>query len=269
MVNYSTLGDAKAPTYTPTTQRHSSALADQYYGHEETAKMCARFITHLFSCPDIPPATSQSTVTPSLAHFVAYALYRTRLHLSVTFCAFYLLSRLKSRFPTVCSASGHRLYISALILASKMIRDGTYLNKTWCAVSRGMFTLREINRMEREMCGYLEWALNVKPEDLHDFEAMIRKEYGSALPMPTLVAAPIPRKPAEPRKQPTADPANGDPDTSPVSIPPSPSHSHSDSTSPASSTCQTLPSANPVKILTKNVTPFERSQPFAYIAPSI
>ncbi|KAG9096133.1 hypothetical protein FS749_009072 [Ceratobasidium sp. UAMH 11750] len=90
---------AKAPAHAPATQKFSSAPADQYYGHEDTAKMCARFITHLFSCPDVPPATSQSAVTPSLAHFVAYALHRTRLHSSVTFCALYLLSRLKNRFP--------------------------------------------------------------------------------------------------------------------------------------------------------------------------
>ncbi|QRV98145.1 Cyclin, N-terminal domain [Ceratobasidium sp. AG-Ba] len=250
-----------------TTQAKYSSTPDQFYGHEDTAKMCARFITHLFSCPDVPPATSSSAVTPSLAHFVAYALHRTRLHSSVTFCALYLLSRLKNRFPAARGSSGHRLYISAFMIASKVICDDTYSNKSWCVVGQGMFTLREINQMEREMCGYLEWVLNVKPEDLRDFEAMVRKEYGSASAAPAPVAVPIPRQPVEPRKQSSADYANGNPYPSPVSTPPSPSHSNS--TSPASSTCQTPPSADPVKVPTKDVAPVERSQPFAYAAPSV
>ena len=258
---------AKAPAHTQATQKYSSAPADQYYGHEDTAKMCARFITHLFSCPDVPPATSQAAVTPSLAHFVAYALHRTRLHSSVTFCALYLLSRLKNRFPAARGSSGHRLYISAFMIASKVICDDTYSNKSWCVVGQGMFTLREINQMEREMCGYLEWVLNVKPEDLRDFEAMVRKEYGSASPAPAPVSVPIPRQPAESRKQPAADYANPNPYPSPISTPPTPSHSNS--TSPASSTCQTPPSADPVKVPAKDVAPVERSQPFAYAAPSV
>ncbi|CCO29291.1 hypothetical protein BN14_03299 [Rhizoctonia solani AG-1 IB] len=209
-----------------TQPKYTSAPADQYYGHEETAKMCARFITHLFSCPDVPPATSQSVVTPSLAHFVAYALHRTRLHSSVTFCALYLLSRLKNRFPAARGSSGHRLYISAFMIASKVICDDTYSNKSWCVVGQGMFTLREINQMEREMCGYLEWCLNVKPEDLHDFEAMVRKEYGSASAAPIPVVVPAPARP------------------------------------------QSSPGNNPVKVSAKDV-PVERSQPFAYAAPSV
>ncbi|KAG8734689.1 hypothetical protein FRC10_011535 [Ceratobasidium sp. 414] len=256
MTYYWTRSDAKASANTPATQEYP------YYNHEDTAKMCARFITHLFSCPNVLPATSQSTVTPNLAHFVAYALHHTRLHSSVTFHALYLLSCLKSRFPTVRSASGHRLYISALLLASKVTRDGGYLNKTWCVVSQGMFTLREINQMEREMCGFLEWALNVKPEDLRDFEAMVRKEYGSASPTPALAAVPI-----ELRKQLTADYANANPYPSPFSTPPSPSHSNS--TSPASSMCQTPPFASLVKVLAEDVTPLEQSQPFVYATPSV
>ncbi|CAE6350386.1 hypothetical protein RSOLAG22IIIB_04743 [Rhizoctonia solani] len=256
---------ATKATQSQTQTKYTSAPADQYYGHEDTAKMCARFITHLFSCPDVPPATSQSAVTPSLAQFVAYALHRTRLHSSVTFCALYLLSRLKNRFPAARGSSGHRLYISAFMIASKVICDDTYSNKSWCVVGQGMFTLREINQMEREMCGYLEWCLNVKPEDLRDFELMVRKEYGSAsaAPVPVTVQAP-PRPTAEPRK-PSND-YSSNPYPSPVSTPPSPSHSNS--TSPASSTCQTPPSADPVKVSSKDV-PVERSQPFAYAAPSV
>ena len=51
--------------------------------------------------------------------------------------------------------------ISTYMIASKVMCDDTYSNKSWGIVAQGMFTLCEINQMEREMCGYLEWELNV------------------------------------------------------------------------------------------------------------
>ena len=56
------------------------------------------------------------------------------------------------------------------MIASKIICDDTYSNKSWCIVGQGMFTLHEINQMERKMWSYLEWQLNVEPSILHDFE---------------------------------------------------------------------------------------------------
>jgi hypothetical protein len=53
------------------------------------------------------------------------------------------------------------------MLASKVIYDDTYSNKSWSIVGQGMFALREINQMEREMCSYLEWQLKVAPTALH------------------------------------------------------------------------------------------------------
>lgn len=159
---------------------------DPYYGNEETAKVCARFVTHLFACPDLPPPSSSNPPTPSppLAMFIAYALHRTRLHASVTFAALYLLQRLKARFPAARGSSGHRLFISAFMLASKVICDDTYSNKSWSIVGQGMFALREINQMEREMCSYLEWQLNVEPTQLREFEGKVRKDFKGQGPYP-------------------------------------------------------------------------------------
>lgn len=66
------------------------------------------------------------------------------------------------------------------MLASKVVCDDTYSNKSWAVVGQGMFALREINQMEREMCGYLEWQLNVPREDLEGFEAEVRRVFGIA-----------------------------------------------------------------------------------------
>ncbi|EIW54464.1 uncharacterized protein TRAVEDRAFT_52169 [Trametes versicolor FP-101664 SS1] len=127
-----------------------AAVTDPYYGHEETAKLCSRFVTHLFTCPDLPPLSTSIPPAPSpaLGNFIAYALHRTRLHTSVTFAALYLLQRLKARFPAARGSSGHRLFISAFMIASKVICDDTYSNKSWSIVGQGMFALREINQMD-------------------------------------------------------------------------------------------------------------------------
>ncbi|KAG2063270.1 hypothetical protein BDR04DRAFT_988616, partial [Suillus decipiens] len=145
----------------------------------------ARFITHPFACPEYPPSPSNSQV--KLPHFISYALHRMKLRTSVTFAALVLLQRLKARFPTAHGSSGHRLFVSAFMLASKVICDDTYSNKSWSIVAQGMFQLREINRMERDMCQYLEWELNVDPVTLGEFEDMVKKDFIGQGPYPTYI----------------------------------------------------------------------------------
>lgn len=135
-------------------------------------------ITSLFQCPNIPTATAPGAPTPTLAHFVAYALHRTRLPSIVTFAALLLLQRLKAKFPAARGSSGHRLFISAFMISSKVICDDTYSNQSWGIVAQKMFALKEINQMEREMCGYLEWNLNVGGEEVVSFEQNVRAEFG-------------------------------------------------------------------------------------------
>jgi hypothetical protein len=55
------------------------------------------------------------------------------------------------------------LFISAFMISSKVICNDTYLHKSWGIVGQGMFQLREVNQMEREMCQYLDWELSVSP----------------------------------------------------------------------------------------------------------
>ncbi|KDQ13592.1 hypothetical protein BOTBODRAFT_33598, partial [Botryobasidium botryosum FD-172 SS1] len=288
--------------------------SDAYYGHEEPAKLASAFITNLFACPELPPPSSAnpSSPSPTLAQFIAYSLHRTRLHSSVTFAALFLLNRLKGRFPAARGSSGHRLFISAFMIASKIICDDTYSNKSWCVVGQGMFSLREINQMEREMCAYLEWVLTVPKEELEVFEAELKKEYGadrspktmlpivtaSSLPTPPRSAAgsvvslaaaaglatpPMDSMDSMPRaahhhSSPSDDKlAYPSPEASPISLSPS----HSDSSTPASSTCQTPPSvessspmtepdsAMPKSIKTggRTVPRIVRDPSFAFAAP--
>jgi hypothetical protein len=113
---------------------------------------------------------------------VTYALHCTCLHVSATFAALYLLWCLKQHFPAAHGSSGRRLFLSAFMIASKVICDNTYSNKSWLIVHQGMFALCEVNQMECEMCVYLNWELNADPNCLKQFEALIREGFSDPSP---------------------------------------------------------------------------------------
>jgi hypothetical protein len=131
----------------------------------------------MFQSPNIPRATRPGNLTPTLPLFVAYALHRTRLPSIVTFAALLLLQRLKMRFPNARGSCGHRLFLSAFMIASKVICDDTYSNHSWSIVAQQMFGLQEINQMEREMCSYLQWNINIQGDEVVEFAARIRADH--------------------------------------------------------------------------------------------
>jgi hypothetical protein len=135
------------PFFLPSSQLVPQAVpskVDPFYGHEYITRLCARFIRDLFACPEYLPAPfanhthAQSTKLP---YFIAYALHRTKLHQSVKFPALVLLQRPNAWFPAAHGSSGHRLFISAFKIASKVMCDDTYSNKSWGIVAQGMFSL--------------------------------------------------------------------------------------------------------------------------------
>lgn len=180
----SSTASAKASSSSTKSSSSKSTQQDRFYGYRETSELCERFILYLFACPlDSTSAsaslpTSNGNPAPRLSEFIAYALYRTRLPEAVTYQALYLLLRLKIRFPAARGSSGHRLFISALMIASKSSCDDTYSNKSWAIVGQGLFSLREINQMERELFGYLGYKVNVSPEDLEMFTYQLEQDCG-------------------------------------------------------------------------------------------
>jgi hypothetical protein len=71
------------------------------------------------------------------------------------------------------------------MIASKVMCDDTYSNKSWRIAAQFMFSLPEINKMECEMCAFLEWRLNVDAKTLETFQSMIRNHFNC--PGPYLV----------------------------------------------------------------------------------
>ncbi|KAG1789235.1 hypothetical protein EV424DRAFT_1624410 [Suillus variegatus] len=125
---------------------------------------------------------------------------------------------LKARFPTAWGSSGHRLFVSAFMLASKVICDNTYSNKSWSIVAQGMFQLREINQMERKMYQYLEWELNVDLVTLREFEDMVKKDFAGQGPYLTYILPSSSKTTPPPTTNPFPPP--------PAALAPMPSYGH-------------------------------------------
>jgi len=81
-----------------------------YYGHEHILCLCAKFLTHLLTCPELPPSSLGSTV--KLPYFIAYALHCSKLHPSLTFAALQLP---KAHFPASWGSLGHCLFVSVFM----------------------------------------------------------------------------------------------------------------------------------------------------------
>ncbi|GAA5862473.1 hypothetical protein JCM1840_004194 [Sporobolomyces johnsonii] len=177
--------------------------ADRYYGFEDQARLCEHVITSLFSVgpqrtvgrpgidtPPLSPKPGQPQV-PQLGEFIAYALYRTRLPVSITHQALLLLTRLKTRYPSArgTSTSPHRLFLSSLMLSSKISMDDTYSNKSWQVVGQGLFELKEVNQMERELFAFLGWNVVVRDEELAAWVEEVVVPYEAQRELATSLAA--------------------------------------------------------------------------------
>ncbi|CEQ38718.1 SPOSA6832_00185 [Sporobolomyces salmonicolor] len=177
--------------------------ADRYYGFEDQARLCEHVITSLFAVgpqptvgrpgidtPPLSPKPGQSQV-PQLGEFIAYALYRTRLPVSITHQALLLLTRLKARYPSArgTSTSPHRLFLSSLMLSSKISMDDTYSNKSWQVVGQGLFELKEVNQMERELFAFLGWNVVVRDEELAAWVEEVVVPYEAQRALATSLAA--------------------------------------------------------------------------------
>jgi hypothetical protein len=94
------------------------------------------------------------------------------------------------------------------MIASKVICDDTYSNKSRAVVSQGMFSLREINRLERELCPYLDWEITFGPSVLADFEASVKRDGKGPGPYPAYSPQLVSGKVAAPSSSSTSPPSN-------------------------------------------------------------
>ncbi|PIL33467.1 hypothetical protein GSI_04090 [Ganoderma sinense ZZ0214-1] len=189
-------------------------LMDRHLAREETARVCTNFIKHLFGCPELPPNPPPSILP--LKQFIAYIIHRAAHPPLVPIAALFLVERVKTRLPTIDVPCGHRLFLAAYIVVSKLLIDVNYSNYQWSRTAHALFSLEDINQMERDLLACLEWDLQIQPDALVEFEARVRCIFTSLGPYPTYVLPAATHAPTLFSSRPTAEAAN-----SPAGVTPS------------------------------------------------
>lgn len=171
---------------------------DPYYGRRDFAKLCARFIRHLFQCPDSPPTTGSPFDDPPipLAKFIAYALHRSNMSDCMAFSALYLLQRLKIRYPAAKDGdgmAGHRMFLPALRIVSQSRSSTDY----WVDAGGGLFHGDQVDGAERDLRYFLSNYVEIDPAALREFERLVRRDFAGRGPYPNYAEthASLPGKP--------------------------------------------------------------------------
>lgn len=120
---------------------------------------------------------------PNLQNFVRDVCQRNHVAPCVLVVALIYLDRLKRNLSNMPGrAKGkfdtpYKIFLAAILVASKYTEDNNLRNSTICAVSGNLFTVKEINEMERSFLGLIKYELWVNMEEVRQFV----EKYGSEL----------------------------------------------------------------------------------------
>lgn len=108
---------------------------------------------------------------PSLMTFLTKLVRYTNVYAGTLMATLVYLNRLKNRLPK--NAQGlpctrHRILLSCLILSSKFHNDCSPKNIHWAKYTDGLFSVQDINLMERQLSFLLNWDLKVTNEQMVD-----------------------------------------------------------------------------------------------------
>ncbi|KAG4107127.1 hypothetical protein H8356DRAFT_1625805 [Neocallimastix lanati (nom. inval.)] len=126
---------------------------------------------------DIPINQLSSHVSPKvisdLSKKFRYLVEITKFPYQCVLSSTYYLYMLSKKHPELKGYGSERnLMVMALMVTNKMLYDNTYSNKTWSEISD--IPLDELNIMELEFCGVLDYNLNIDPKNYGIWENYMR-----------------------------------------------------------------------------------------------
>ncbi|KAJ7445271.1 hypothetical protein FB451DRAFT_1055677 [Mycena latifolia] len=154
-----------------------------------------------------PPFASQ--VKREFASFVSTVLARAEVSTPTVLTALVYVARARPHLSIALEQWAHeRVWLGALIAASKYTQDSTLKNVHW-ALCTGVFGVRDVGRIEREFFEVLDWELGVtEAEVMEHYAGLCAREVPHATKpsVPTLAPASLPPSPQKASLPPSAAP---------------------------------------------------------------
>lgn len=149
------------------------------------------------SCRGVNSAALGTKGVLPLKTFIQETLRRSRSSYSTLQVALYYLIMIRHRLPKFdftmeqpedspsvrALQCGRRMFLSALILASKYLQDKNYSARAWSKISG--LTTHEINMNEMAFLGAINWRLHVSEPTFQRWSDIILKYTSSSPPTPS------------------------------------------------------------------------------------
>ncbi|KAJ7868170.1 hypothetical protein B0H13DRAFT_2253842 [Mycena leptocephala] len=134
-------------------------------------------VDYAFGQPSAPPSQ-----LPSFTRFVATTLSYADVASPTLLVALVYIARARPHLSIALAQwARERVFLGALIVASKYTQDSTLKNAHWSLVS-GVFGTGDIGRIEREFLEVLDWELGVREGDVLVFhEGLVAAASGSTV----------------------------------------------------------------------------------------
>ncbi|CAE6487135.1 unnamed protein product, partial [Rhizoctonia solani] len=130
---------------------------------------------------------------PMLEDFLGNIISSSKIQAPTLLCTLIYLDRIRPKLPPIESAPHsrspdvqHRVLMATIVCAAKYLNDSSPKNKHWALYSYGLLTCHDVNAMESQLLGLLDWDLRLTEEECTSaFSVFFGKSEPHATKQPT------------------------------------------------------------------------------------